>query len=118
MGAAVSWFEIPAHDPQALVRFYHSAFGWTANQYPGMDYYLLDTNAKGAGISGAITGHEHLQSPATTLYVQSLDDAVRAVESNGGRVISEKMSVPNGTYAYAADPEGNVFGMLQQSNPP
>jgi hypothetical protein len=117
MGAPVSWFEIPATDPQRLAAFYKAAFGWSAEQYPGMEYFLLDTQANGSGIGGAITQRGALQSPATTVYVASIDAAIATVRANGGTILGETVTVPQvGTYAYAADPEGNVFGMLQQAS--
>jgi predicted enzyme related to lactoylglutathione lyase len=116
MSASVSWFEIPATDPQKLATFYHSAFGWNAQQYPGMQYFILDTKSNGAGIKGAITQRGELQSTAPTLYVPSIDDAISKVAASGGRIVTEKVSIPDvGTMVYAADPEGNVFGMLQQA---
>ncbi len=118
MNASVSWFEIPASDPERLVTFYKSAFGWSADQYPGMPYFMLDTGANGSGIHGAITQRGPLQTPANTLYVASLDEAIDRVTKNGGRVVGDKVTIPQvGTYVYAADPEGNVFGMLQQAAP-
>ena len=117
-GTSVSWFEIPADNPKKLVDFYKKTFGWTAEQYPGMEYFLLDTHANDSGISGAITKRRQLKTPANTLYVKSLDEAIAGVKVNGGRMVSEKISIPDvGTYAYCTDPEGNVFGMLQQASP-
>jgi predicted enzyme related to lactoylglutathione lyase len=116
MGSPVSWFEIPAADPRRLAAFYKAAFGWGVEQYPGAEYFLLDTEADGSGIGGAITKRGALQSPATTLYVESLEGAIATVRANGGTILGEPITVPEvGTYAYAADPEGNIFGMLQQA---
>ena len=116
MNASVSWFEIPASDPARLVTFYKTAFGWSAEQYPGMPYFMLDTGAGESGIHGAITQRGALQSPANTLYVPCLDDAIERVTKGGGRIVGEKVTIPEvGTYVYAADPEGNVFGMLQRA---
>ncbi len=118
MGAHVSWFEIPANDPKKLSEFYKGAFGWTVEQYPGMDYFVIDTHSEGAGIKGAFTTRDMLKSPANTLYVKLLDEAMAAVKANGGRMLSERMDIPEvGAFAYAADTEGNVFGLLQPVNP-
>jgi predicted enzyme related to lactoylglutathione lyase len=118
VGASVSWFEIPADDPKKLVGFYEAAFGWTHEQYPGMDYFMLDSGTNGDGIGGAITKRDPLRSPVVTAYVESLDDALATVRSLGGSIVADKADVPGvGTYAYAADPEGNVFGLLQPANP-
>ena len=116
MSASVSWFEIPANDPQKLTEFYKAACGWGAEQFGDMPYFTLDTKIEGgnSGIHGAVTQRGPLQAPAVTLSVPSLDDAISRVTKNGGRAVSDKVTIPGvGTYLYAADPEGNVFGLLQ-----
>ena len=115
MKAAVSWFAIPANDPQKLVEFYRAAFGWSAEQYPNMPYFIFNTASEdGKSIGGAITQRGPLQAPAPTLYVPSIDRAIEEVKVNGGRLVSDKVTMAGvGTYAYAADPENNVFGLFE-----
>ncbi len=48
------------------------------------------------------------------MNVENLDTALAALQANGGRVCLPKTAVPGiGWLAYGADPEDNVFGLLQ-----
>jgi predicted lactoylglutathione lyase len=79
---------------------------------------------------GLLAGHDRLrrnarnqrrfdsQGPITvttnTVGVESVDAAVTAVQSTGGKVVVPKMAIPTiGYLAYCQDPEGNVFGWMQ-----
>jgi predicted enzyme related to lactoylglutathione lyase len=56
------------------------------------------------------------QSPGTlnTVAVNSLDEAMRKIEQRGGKICVPKMAIPKvGWLAYAADPAGNVFGVIE-----
>jgi hypothetical protein len=49
-----------------------------------------------------------------TISVPNIDQAIRAIEANGGRIAAPKFHIPNvGTIAYFFDPEGNVAGLRQ-----
>jgi predicted enzyme related to lactoylglutathione lyase len=58
------------------------------------------------------------QVPANwTLYftVADCDGSVKRAESLGGKVVVPAMEVPNtGRFAVLSDPQGGVFGILQQ----
>jgi len=48
------------------------------------------------------------------LDVPNVDDYVAKVEAAGGKVTLPKMAIPGvGYLAYCTDPEGNMFGMMQ-----
>ena len=56
------------------------------------------------------------QSPGTlnTVAVESLDQTMKKLEQSGGKICVPKMAIPNvGWLAYAADPAGNVFGIIE-----
>ena len=79
-------FEIPSDDPERATRFYGDLFGWTFQPWGGPEpYWLVSTGAPGApGIDGGLLRR------------------------------SPKMPVPGvGWLAYAQDPDGNTFGMMQ-----
>jgi predicted enzyme related to lactoylglutathione lyase len=43
-----------------------------------------------------------------------LDETITKIEQRGGRICVPKMAIPNiGWLAYAADPAGNVLGIIQ-----
>ena len=49
-----------------------------------------------------------------TIEIQSVDDVLSKIVTNGGEIIAPKMPVPGVGYAaYFQDTEGNVFGLMQ-----
>jgi predicted enzyme related to lactoylglutathione lyase len=109
-------FELPADDPDRAVRFYERAFGWKIEKWDGPeDYWLVTTGDSGQpGINGAITRRSSFPVICNTLDVSSVDEYVQKVVDSGGEVAMPKMAVPGiGWLAYAKDPEGNLFGMMQ-----
>jgi predicted enzyme related to lactoylglutathione lyase len=76
---------------------------------------MIDTGNSGPGINGGLSPREKPGEGTTNVIdVASVDDAVRKVQSSGGKVTSAKHAVPGvGWLAYCTDTEGNEFGMLQ-----
>ena len=117
MPSRVIHFELPADDPDRCAKFYADAFGWAVTKWGGpTDYWLVTTGeAPEAGIDGGIGRRQAADDQVTnTIDVADLDAAVAAVEAAGGRITNARHAVPGiGWLAYAADTEGNPFGMLQ-----
>lgn len=120
MGRVVH-FEVMAEDTQRARQFYEGVFGWEVQKWDGpFEYWLVKTGAEGEpGIDGAIMERRSDDGPGAgafvcTVSVSSLDESLRAVEQQGGETISPKDTIPGvGSFAYCRDPEGNVFGMMQ-----
>ncbi len=113
-------FEIPADDPQRLVKFFESAFGWRFHKWEGpMEYWLVMTGDDAQpGINGGLMRRQHPGQPCVnTLGVPSVDAACAAVEKAGGQVVVPKMPIPGvGWLAYFKDPEGNIHGVMQDDD--
>ncbi len=110
-------FEINADDPQRAVDFYKDVFDWEFQKWDGpVDYWLATTGEKEApGIDGAITPRNGAMRTVNTVDVGSVDDFTKKVTDAGGTVIQEKNAVPGvGWFAYCADTEGNVFGLMEE----
>ena len=81
-----------------------------------MEYWLVSTGpGDGPGIDGGLARR---QSPETglenTIGVDSVDEAVAAVEANGGKVLRPKLALPGvGWLAYCVDTEGTTFGLME-----
>lgn len=112
-------FEIGADDPKKLSEFYRRALGWEINEWPGSNYWIVgkeDDRAVGA-INGGIMKRFEKNQTINTLETDNLDESIKAVTDNGGKVIKPKASMPMGEetmwWCYVADPEGNVFGLMQ-----
>jgi predicted enzyme related to lactoylglutathione lyase len=110
-------FEIPASDPERTANFYQHAFGWKFEKWPGpMEYWMVITGPEGTtGINGGLIRKQGpLVATTNTIGVASVDAAVAAVESAGGKLVMAKTPIPTvGYFAYCQDPEGNLFGVMQ-----
>ena len=111
-------FEIYTDDPEAVCRFYQDVFGWKFQKFDGpIEYWLVTTGAdKEPGINGGLARPRAGQSPGTlnTIAVMSLDQSMKKIEERGGKTCVPKMAIPGiGWLAYAEDPAGNVFGILE-----
>ncbi|EGJ51179.1 VOC family protein [Desulfocurvibacter africanus] len=117
MAARVIHFEIPARDPERANAFYSGVFGWDVRKWEGPeDYWLLTTGPdEEPGINGAIMPQiDQSATPRVVVRVDSVDEATARVQNRGGRIAAPKMPIPGlGWFAYAEDPEGNLFGLFQ-----
>lgn len=117
-------FEIHAEDPDRAIRFYTQLFGWEFKKWEGpVDYWLVMTGPKTEpGIDGGLMrrmgpgplDQQGVNAYVCTASVINLDTTMEAVGKYGGVVVVPKMPIPTiGWLAYAKDPEGNIFGMMQ-----
>lgn len=127
-------FEIHAADLGRAQAFYQAVFGWQVKDMgPGMgNYRLVSTDGSepgrpaSRGINGGITprqgpgpkGGEPVNAFVCIMAVEDIDAHVAKAKNAGGTIAIQKMEVPGvGWLAYAKDPEGNLFGMLQPKMP-
>jgi uncharacterized protein len=117
--ARVVHFEIYTDDPDAVRFFYQGVFDWKFQKFEGgpMEYWLVMTgDDKQPGINGGLTRPREGQNPGTlnTIGVESLDESIKKIERCGGKICVPKMAIPKiGWLAYAEDPAGNVFGIIE-----
>ena len=113
----VTHFEIPADDPARAVAFYENVFGWKITKWEGpMEYWLISTGPEDEpGIDGGLAKRATPETGTeNTISVDSVDDFVAKIESNGGVILRPKSAVPGvGWLAYCQDSEGNTFGIMQ-----
>ena len=119
-------FEIPADDLERAKGFYGSVFGWQFETMamPGGDYTSVMTTPvdpetmmptePGAINGGLMPRDEILPAPVLTIDVAAIDDALKEVESRGGRTVTPRTEIPGmGAFAYFKDPEDNVIGLWE-----
>jgi predicted enzyme related to lactoylglutathione lyase len=117
-------FEIHAEQPERAVKFYVGLFGWEVTKWSGpQDYWLIKTGPDGQpGINGGLlrrrgpapVENQAVNAFACTIAVTSIDDTIKAIPTHGGINVVPKMAIPGvGWLAYAKDPEGNIFGIMQ-----
>jgi len=113
-------FEIPADDPGRASKFYGDIFGWKFDKWKGpQEYWLVTTGKEGErGINGGLLRR---QAPGagvcSTIDVPSIDEYLGRIEKKGGKTVVSKMTLPGvGQLAYCQDPEGNMFGIIQEDS--
>ncbi len=109
-------FEILADEPEKIGDFYKKIFNWEISTW-GEDsgYWLIKTGPEDSvGVDGAIMGREFKQAVINTHDVEDLDATIKMVEAGGGKLVHGPNQVSTvGLHAYCADPEGNLFGVMQ-----
>jgi predicted enzyme related to lactoylglutathione lyase len=112
-------FEIYTDNPEAVQPFYQDVFGWKFQKFEGgpLEYWLITTgDDKDPGINGGLARPRQGQDSGTinTVAVPSLDRSIKKIEESGGKICVPKMKIPNiGWLAYAQDPAGNIFGIIE-----
>lgn len=118
-------FEIHSDNPKAAMRFYGDLFQWKFNKWNGpWDYWMISTGDDSTeGINGGLFGRrgpaptegQAVNAYVCTVDVADLDATLQAVTTAGGTTAHPKMPIPGvGWLAYAKDPSGNLFGMMQE----
>lgn len=109
-------FEIPADNPERLKEFFSKTFDWNFQSWGDQDYHFaLTGDRSGMGIDGAIMKRDSPHQPVVnTIGVESVDEAVKKIEANGGTIILPKEKIGDmGYVAYFKDPDGNVHGVWE-----
>jgi predicted enzyme related to lactoylglutathione lyase len=121
MPNTLSFFAINADDVPRARRFYETVFGWSFEPWGPPNFYLIETGKEQAAVRGGLQERRELAPGQKmigfecTISVANIDQAIRAIEANGGRIAAPKYHIPTvGTVAYFFDTEGNVAGIIQQ----
>jgi predicted enzyme related to lactoylglutathione lyase len=115
------WVDLATPDLEAAEGFYRELFGWEIPELPTsaeMGGYRR-VKLGGRDIAGAMPLMQEGQPLAWRPYM-SVDDAdavSRAIQENGGTMISEPMAVATyGRLAIFTDPEGAFFGIWEPAD--
>ncbi len=116
-------FEIPFEKIERAKEFYEKTFGWQINNVPEMNYNLITTAEtdenqmikKPGAINGGMTEKNEInKNVLITIKVSSIDDYLKTIPENGGKILMEKQTVGDmGFTAYFEDTEANIVGLWQ-----
>ena len=112
----VSWFDIPADDPERAQKFYKEVFDWKFEKWDGsMDYWMAKTGDEQPGIHGGLSKRMPGQMGITnTITVSSVDEYSKKIIENGGQVIVPKTAISKISWiSNAMGTEGNIFGFIE-----
>lgn len=120
---SINWNELMTDDLDAAFTFYKEALGHeieTADMGGGFMYSTL--NVDGRGISGAMAipeGESQMPNHWSVYFaVDSAQEAIEAVEANGGTVVwGPRETEGVGTFVGATDPYGAHFNLIQLAAP-
>jgi predicted enzyme related to lactoylglutathione lyase len=118
-------FAIHADDVERAKKFYENAFGWKFTSWGPPDFYLIQTGPdEDPGVHGALQGRREVVAGKPmygfecTLGVTDIDEAIKAIETGGGKIVMPKFYIPTvGTLIFFEDTEGTVVGAMQYDNP-
>lgn len=111
----VTWFQIPADDPERAWAFYAHVFGWSAE-----DVYR-DEMQVGA-VNGEIAPrNEELPSPRLIIRVEDVEASLASIQAAGGQIVAAVRDIEEIGMRFAVfrDTEGNlmnVVGDITRSN--
>jgi predicted enzyme related to lactoylglutathione lyase len=99
-----------------LKNFYEKVFQWRFDEVGKSDYWLVDSSDKGISV-GLEKQKAPLKNPLVYIDVDSVENTVKEVIRNGGKVVIAKTQFLNkGLYAVIADIEGNLLGIWERVN--
>ena len=119
MGNPVVHFELMSKNPAKVSDFYAKTFGWNVKSMPEINYRLVDTGEKPAGVGAINGGIVKPDKPEPwpgnmTMYILVDDLAAyrKKVKAAGGKIHVEEEVVPGmGKYSLFTDPEGRMMGL-------
>ena len=116
-------FEIHASNVERAREFYEQVFGWAFQQWGDNDYWVITTGPDDKpGINGGLLPRPgdapqlgaSVNAFVVTTEVGDLDAAIETALKLGGEVRLAKAQMEGvGWLAYLADPDGNLFGVLE-----
>ena len=104
---SINYVELTSNDLVATKEFYSIAFGWTFTDW-GETYSAIDN----AGLDGGFELGE--PKPGTILVILYSEDLIRslhAVQSAGGKIVTEPFNFPGGRRFHFSDPSGNELAV-------
>lgn len=113
---AVVWTEIPVTDMERAMKFYGDVFNYdlTVDDSGPQPISFLPT-ADQDGIAGHLYPGKPTQGGPTVhlLVPDTLAKTTARLKAAGGTMVSDPITIPPGTFAYATDPDGNSIGLFE-----
>ena len=107
----MDYIEFPSLDIDQTKSFYHSAFGWTFEDY-GPDY----TSFFDGRLAGGFHRVEQLNGGdvLVVIYARDLAATEARIQSAGGRIVAPTFEFPGGRRFHFADPSGNILAVWSE----
>jgi predicted enzyme related to lactoylglutathione lyase len=115
MGNHLCHFEFMVSDSGRAKEFYGKVFDWTFRADEGMAGYTMIDAGRAPG-GGIMKKPDAAPQYGLSVYfcVDSIEETMAKVAKAGGRVIVQKMEIPNmGWWGLFADPDGIPVGIYE-----
>lgn len=116
------WIELNAVNLENLSKFYMNVFGWeisSTENVQGCEVKIFNTggnprieNLSRFGIWQNPNNPNH--GALVYIWVENIDNMLKKIIINGGKVTEEKNSIGPGSRAIFSDPEGNQFALFEE----
>lgn len=124
MNNKLTHFAIHIDDIERAKKFYDGVFEWGFNSYGQDDFLQIKSDKSENGeLIGAMQSRKYSPVPEKiiglecTFGVESIDETIEKVKSNGGQVLMPKTAIPYvGYIAKFLDTEGNLICGMQYDN--
>jgi predicted enzyme related to lactoylglutathione lyase len=119
------WYELMTPDPEGSKAFYDAVVGWNIGEAaPEFNGYRMIGRSDGKFAGGVMPLTSEMQQhgarPTWLAYlsVDDVDEAVRRIESAGGKALMPPFDIPNvGRIAMVTDPQGAPFYVMKPTPP-
>jgi uncharacterized protein len=119
MGKPVVHWEFWSKDPGKVSEFYSKVFDWKIQNYPELNYNMVDTASHGGINGGIMTPQQNGPWPGNMSFYIDVDDLPsyrKRIQEAGGKILVEEQEVPGmGFFSLFSDPEGRVLGIWKQT---
>ncbi|MGD7044967.1 VOC family protein [Jeotgalibacillus proteolyticus] len=115
MSGKVVGFELNSQQPEKLMEFYSTIFGWEMES-SNWGYTPVHTGSEGErGLGGGIAKgpEEYPHGTRIQIQVDSIDLTLKEAKRLGARNMTEKMEFDDFWLAYFTDPEGLGIGLIE-----
>lgn len=124
MSNKLTHFAIHIDDIERAKSFYDGVFDWGFSSYGQDDFLQIKADKSENGeLIGAMQSRKYSPVPERiiglecTIGVESIDETIEKVKSNGGQVVMPKTAIPYvGYIAKFLDTEGNLICGMQYDN--
>ncbi|MCI4352657.1 MAG: hypothetical protein L3K14_04635 [Thermoplasmata archaeon] len=115
-GVTTDHVEYASKDPAATRRFLEKALGFHFDVMENMGGYGMRSDKVERGSGTGVRGIEKGESPTTIAYltVKNIEDALKAAEKEGARVLVPKTEIPGMGWSAVVHAPGDVpIGLFQ-----
>jgi len=110
---SINYIEFPMSEPEAIIQFYETAFGWTFQRW-GEDYVSFS----GAEVEGGFNRQAEVNASRTgalvILYAGELEKKRDQIKAAGGTIVEDIYAFPGGRRFHFTDPSGNELAVWSE----